>query len=98
MNFNFNKLLRSIISKIGDGLRALALDALLFVFLIVLIEVLFGEFLFYEYGFLAENQEPKASESSFQFKENIYKDIIIKWQERDKKIQDFSQKNYPNPF
>jgi hypothetical protein len=99
---NLNKLFKGAvkrqIAKIKKLLWDMGRDAVLVVLLVVLIEAAFGEFLFYKYGFLAQQQEPKISSDSFQFKEGAYQNILSEWQERSQKFQDYSQNNYLSPF
>jgi hypothetical protein len=101
MHIHFNKLLKSIVSQIVKAKKILWIlgsDAVLAVLLIVILEAAFGEFLFYKYGFLIEKQNPVIGNNYFQFKENIYMYIPEKWQERNEKFENYSQKDYLSPF
>lgn len=101
MDINFNELFKGTILQAANRKKMLWIlgsGAFSVILLIVLLEVAFGEFLFYKYAFLAEKQEPKISNNSFQFKKDVYQNILIERQKRDKKFQDYSQKDYLSPF
>jgi len=70
-----------------------------FVFLgLLLIALIFGGIVFYQYNVLVKEIEVQIIEEPFQFQEKTYQDILKTWQEREKKFQEADLKEYPNPF
>ena len=76
----------------------IGLHAFSAVLILILLDVLFGGFIFYKYIFLAKNQKPEINTASFQFEDDPYQKVLNQWQERDTKLAEYLQKNYPSPF
>ncbi len=68
------------------------------ILILILLDVLFGGFLFYKYVYSAENKNPDIDGNYFKFNDTAYQQVLTQWQSRDQKLQDFLQKNYPSPF
>ena len=99
LNKNFNNFLR--ISDFKEKLKKVFLfigkDAFLFIMFVLLIEVIFAEFLFYKYVLSVEIQEP-SSNSFIGFREKEYQYILKEWQDREDVLKNDFSDNSPNPF
>lgn len=93
MNVNFNKFKEST-----QILWILGSKAFWIIMMILLLELLFGGFLFYKYVFLTAQQNLEVVSSSYKFKENFYQNIVLSWQQREQNFQDFYQNEHINPF
>lgn len=93
MNVNFNKFKEST-----QILWILGSKAFWIIIIILLLELLFGGFLFYKYVFLTAQQNSEVISSSYKFKENFYQNIVLSWQQREQNFQDFYQNEHINPF
>ena len=70
-----------------------------FVFLgLLLIALIFGGIIFYQYNVLVKEIEVQIIEEPFQFQEKTYQDILKTWQEREERFKASSIKQYSNPF
>ena len=99
IHFNgYQKLLDIGINKIKKTLLVLGKDAFLFILIFVLLEILFGEFLFYKYVFLLRIEEQKIVATPIKFKENVYQSVLQEWQVRENIFKNSLQENYQNPF
>jgi len=101
MRLDFHKLLTYIVLKVDKTKKifwVLGAHAFLAILIIVLLELFFGGFLFYRYVFLAERKEPEIVNHSFQFKEDIYQEILDQQYQRDLKLQESLEKEYQSPF
>lgn len=65
---------------------------------LIFIDALIAGFLFYKYIYLAEKGKTSVNTSNIGFNESSYQQVLTQWQTRDQSLQDFLQKNYPNPF
>ena len=64
---------------------------------LLLLALIFGGFLFYKYGFLAQKAEPELSDS-FLLKKEIHQEVLEIWQEQEKRFSETDSKEYPDPF
>jgi len=51
-----------------------------FIVLLVLLNVLLGELLFYQYVFIIKDQTPEPTLTSFKFQEKVYNSVLEAWQ------------------
>ena len=65
---------------------------------IVLLTLVIGGSVFYKYEYLTEKTEPRIPTTSFKFDENVYKDMLVEWEKREKKFSEADFKNYPDLF
>lgn len=90
------------IKKIKEFLKKLPRtlgEKAFFVFLgLLLIALIFGGIIFYQYNVLAKRAEVQIIEKPIQFQEKAYQDILKIWQEREKRFQATDFKTYPDPF
>lgn len=101
MKLDFHQLLTYIILRVAKAKKILWIigeHAFLTILIIILLELILGGFLFYNYVFLAESKESEITNYSFQFKEDIYQKILQQWDERGWKLQKSSEKEYTSPF
>lgn len=78
--------------------RIFAEKAFLFFFVLFLISLIFGSFIFYKYSILVKKTETKIIEQPPQLKQKTYEEILSFWQEKEKKLQEIEFKQYPDPF
>ncbi len=69
-----------------------------FLMFLILLDLLFGLFLFYNYAILSENGKFQISQESAEFKINLYKKTLDQWQSRQDKLSEELKNNYSNPF
>jgi len=90
------------LDKIKNFLRKISkiLTKKPFLTLMALIVVAFilGGIIFYKFCYLISKVELQIIERPFSFKEDIFKDILKEWAEREKNIAEIEFKEYPNPF
>jgi hypothetical protein len=67
-------------------------------FILLILALIFGALIFYQYVFLAEKKEPQIIERPIQFKEELYQKILTEWEERQKKFDQVEQKEYRDLF
>jgi len=67
-------------------------------FILIILAIIFGCLIFYQYSFLAGKKEPQIIEEPLQFKEDLYQKILAEWQSRQKKFQEAELKEYRNLF
>jgi len=100
---NFNNIITSFRSindikpKIKKIFLILGKDAFLFILFILLIEIIFAEFLFYKYVLSVGIQEPSLS-GFIGFRESEYQSILKEWQAREEFLKNYSADNIQNPF
>ena len=73
-------------------------NAFLFILIFILLSIILGQFLFYEYVFLVKIEEPKMSDITAKFQESIYRAVLRELDARESVFENPPQKNYPNPF
>jgi len=66
--------------------------------LLILIDLIIGGLVFYKYVFSAENDKSYLNNPPLQFDEKSYKEILSQWGKRDESLNQFIQKDYPDPF
>ena len=65
---------------------------------LLLVALIFGGIIFYQYNILVKKAEVQITEELLQFQTNTYQDVLKIWQEREKKFQETDFKEYPDPF
>lgn len=90
------------IKKIKEFLKRLPRilgERAFFVFLgLLLVALIFGGIIFYQYKISVKKTEVQIREEPLQFQEKTYQDILKIWQEREKKFEEADLKEYPNLF
>jgi hypothetical protein len=76
----------------------LAEKSFLFSIILIIIALLMGSYLFYNYYFLPIMSEPQVTESSLKINEQAYQGVLSEWEGRQKKFESADYKNYVNPF
>lgn len=76
--------------------RNLAKNAFRSFMILVCLALIFGCVLFYKYSVLAEKKQPEVLKKPIEFKENIFKNILEKWDEREVKFNAADAKKYPD--
>lgn len=76
----------------------LAKDAFLFMVLFILLDIAFGEFLLYQYGFLLEIEETEIASVPVKFQEDTYQSVIKEWQVRENTFNHLTKEVYSDPF
>lgn len=65
---------------------------------LILLALVFGILIFYQYSFLAEKREPQAIERPLQFKEALFQKILEEWGRRQKRFDEADLKEYRDLF
>lgn len=78
--------------------RILGEQSFLTFFGLLLIALILGGFIFYQYSFLVEKEKLEVSEEPLKFKEKIYDAVLKTWQEKEKKFEEVNLKEYPDLF
>ena len=73
-------------------------NAFSFILILILLDVLLVEFLFYKYVVIASIKEPEGTVQVTTFKENTYRDVILQWQTRGEMFSESLNQTYSNPF
>ncbi len=95
---NIPSLLKLSTYKIKKIFWMLGRDAFLFILILILLNVIIVEFLFYRYVLLIRLNQPETTSVTTKFQENTYQAILDKRQERENVFKDFSKESYSNPF
>jgi hypothetical protein len=96
------KIKRMRLNKIKGGLNklpeTLGERAFLTFLGLLTIFLIFGALLFYKYIFLTERARPEVTEKPLQLNEALFKEILKKFEERERKFKETEAKQYPDPF
>ncbi len=66
---------------------------------LLFLSLILAGFLYYKYDILVKKEEPEVLITPLKFKEDVFQEILKKWEEREKKFRDADFKEYsPNPF
>ncbi len=68
-------------------------NAFSFILIFVILEIIFGELLYYQYVIMVEMQEPNIADISLKFHENTYQSVIKEWQARQNNVNNNGQIN-----
>ncbi len=92
INFRgFNEKIRKLPFILGG-------QAFLIVLIIILIEVLIGGFLLYQYTNFPELNAMAGAETVIKFKTDTYNQVLSDWKTREERISGSAEKEYKNPF
>lgn len=78
--------------------RLLASNAFLTFLASLVLCLVIGGVIFYQYTILAEPSDEVEVVKPIQFKEETYQTILQEWQERNLGLLEAETKTYPNPF
>ena len=67
-------------------------------FIFLILALIFGGLIFYQYSLLAEKKEPQIIERPIQFKEELYQKILEEWEIRQKNFDQAEQKEHRDLF
>jgi len=81
-----------------QSLLIIAKNIFLCFLLLLLLSLLFGGFVFYQYVFSPQEITLNITEEPFLIKEAIRQKILKKWQIRENKFRETDLKEYSNPF
>jgi len=95
---DYQKLLYGILNTTRKILWFLARDAFLFTLVLVLLTIVFGEFLFYNYVLLTDIKELDATPNITKFQESSYKSVISELSDREHIFFNPSSISHQNPF
>ncbi len=76
----------------------LAVHAFLTFMMLFVLAVGIGGLVFYQYNVLAEKTESRVEEQPSQFKEEVYKEVLDEWTDREKRFSETDTQTYPDPF
>ncbi len=94
----FEKLWDAMIGNIKKIPWILGQYAFLFILIFILLDILFGGFLFYHYVFSVKNAEPQITSVPAKFKNDVYQSVLNSWQNREESLNSASAINYADPF
>jgi len=89
--------LKMLVAKIKEAIWTLGTRAFLLVLVLILIDLIFGGFVYYKYVFLAENKEVRVSESIIKFNENAYQQAVKELRAREQGEQELPTEEPLNP-
>ncbi|MCX6720501.1 MAG: hypothetical protein NTW11_01730 [Candidatus Staskawiczbacteria bacterium] len=76
-------ILKSLGAKVQKVIWFFGLHAFSFILLLILIDLIFGFFVFYNYVYLAEKQEPKVTGTVIKFDTKAYQNVLTELQARE---------------
>lgn len=85
-------------SKVRKLIWQLGKEAFSFVLILILLEVIFAEFLFYKYVIAVDIDGPMTAEATVGFQKKAYESILQEWQEREEFLKNAQQEKYTSPF
>lgn len=65
---------------------------------LLLLSLVLGSFIFYQYSILAAKEKPEVIEKPLQFKEETYQEVLKIWQVRQTRFEQANLKEHLNPF
>lgn len=68
------------------------------ILILVLLDLILGEFLLYKYALSIKTEEPKIVENTLKFEYNGYQKVLEEWQIREQEFEEFTAEKYSNPF
>lgn len=99
MKFILNKIFNIIrIEKIKKIPWVLGSHAFSIILILILLDLILGEFLLYKYALLVKKEEPKIIENIIKFEYSDYQKFLEEWQTREQKFKDSAVEKYSNPF
>lgn len=95
--FNKAKLLH-LFKKLKKIPWVLAKDAFLFILIFILLDIVFGEYLFYRHVISGKTRETVVTDVTVNFKENLYRSVLKEMQNRQLIFENPTLENYKSPF
>jgi|SRR3989338_4345863 len=95
---NFKKLLDSFSQKVKKSLWSLGKNAFLFIIIFILLDMVFGEFLFYHYVVSVKINESEIIAHPSTFKESVYQSVLEEWQTRENIFNSSFPNSFQDPF
>ena len=65
---------------------------------LLVLALILGGFIFYQYNILAKKTEIQITEKLLEFKKEVYDKVLKIWQEKEEKFEGADFKEYPNLF
>lgn len=84
--------------KIDEILWFFGRNAFMIILILVLLELIFAEFLFYKYVFLAKKREPVLTGELTEFRKNEYKRFSERRWSMEKALESRSEEPFADPF
>lgn len=84
--------------KIKNLIFVLGKNAFLTTIFFLFLGFVLGAFIFYKYSFLPQKIESEISEGIFQFDEKTYYEVLKVWEEKEKKFEETTKKEYSDLF
>lgn len=78
--------------------KSLAERAFLVSLFFIILSLIFGGVMFFQYNSFLQKTEIKIIEKPLKFNETLYQNILKIWQEREKRFQEVDSKIYSNLF
>ncbi|MEK7664376.1 MAG: hypothetical protein AAB340_03000 [Patescibacteria group bacterium] len=95
---NYNRLFYGFLNTAKKVLWFLARDVFLIILILILLTIVFGELLFYNYVLSVEIKELNVDSNVIRFQKNTYKSVVEEWARRENIFNNPSDINYRNPF
>ncbi|GEM_PF-2879456 len=70
----------------------------IFILIFILLDMLFGIFLLYEYAIWPQQREPEVMANTLKFQDKAYQEVLRELQSREEKFGSVLEGNYLNPF
>jgi hypothetical protein len=97
-SLSYQNILNGLKNSAKNIVWFLAQGAFFFILIFILLEILLGEFLFYQYVFLAKTKEPEVTTLPVRFKKEIYQSVVKEWESRENAFNATKRETYTNPF
>jgi hypothetical protein len=65
---------------------------------LLLISLVGGGIIFYKYSILVLKKEPEIYDKPFHFQQKTYQEVLNIWEEKERRFNEVSSKQHPNPF
>ena len=88
----------TVVRWTGNALWFLGRNAFLCIIFLVLIDLLLGELLFYQYVSVPKAQQPDPAPVTGQFHEQAYQSVLNQWVARKAALDASSQTTVADPF
>lgn len=99
MKLSFKKIQLTEVKEFGRKLPWLMAEHIfLAAIVLVLLSLLVGALLFYQYQILVQKTAPEVKTEIIGFQENLYQEVLTEWQEREERFEQAQTKEYPDPF
>jgi hypothetical protein len=95
---NSSSLLKWLSKNISGICWFLGRNAFMFILIFILLDLVIGEVLFYQYAFLAQVKDPEIVLQAVYFQENTYVSVLKEWKEKKLMFDNVSREVFQNPF